>query len=81
MEALCADKTLQEITAKHQLLIGPATKEERAKYDAWTRQKVIFLGERDYLLAKLETAGEGINRDELEKTEQVLEIIRQVLPD
>jgi hypothetical protein len=64
---------------------GPMTKEEKAEQDRWRERKAEFEAERAELEALLEDAADERMREfirtDLARTERVLRLIRQVIPD
>ena len=65
---------------------GPLTREDKADWDRWRQRKADFEEERAELRMMLleETADDQMReliRSELARTERMLQIIRQVIPD
>lgn len=66
-------------------MAGPWTKAQKAELDLWSKRKEDFLEEREYLLQAIASCEDDAHadflREDLVKTEQVLDIIRKAIPD
>lgn len=66
-------------------IAGPWTKEQKAELDLWRKRKDDFLEEREYLLEEIASCKDDAHtdflRNDLARTEEVLDIIRRAIPD
>jgi hypothetical protein len=65
-------------------MAGPWTKQQKAELDLWHEHKEIFLEERETLLQEIATCKDEAQaeslREDLAKTDKVLEIIQRAVP-